>query len=109
MYPGDPTTPGYPSYENSTRTNASSLPSIPSLPISWANAKVLLEGIEGKNRTVRLINHGTFFFSSPAYSFLPIILIVDNKVTPVWNVIGVIPGYIKDEVVVVGNHRDGEC
>jgi N-acetylated-alpha-linked acidic dipeptidase len=34
---------------------------------------------------------------------------VDNKVTPVWNVIGVIPGYIKDEVVLVGNHRDGEC
>ena len=62
MYPGDPTTPGYPSYENSTRTNASSLPSIPSLPISWANAKVLLEEIKCKNRTVRLINHGTFVF-----------------------------------------------
>ena len=50
-----------------------------------------------------------FFFSSPANSFLPVILIVDNKVTPVWNVIGVIPGHIKDEVVLVGNHRDGEC
>jgi N-acetylated-alpha-linked acidic dipeptidase len=67
MYPGDPTTPGYPSYENSTRTNASSLPSIPSLPISWANAKVLLEGIEGKNRTVRLINHGTFIFIATVF------------------------------------------
>ena len=49
-----------------------------------------------------------FFYSSPVYSFLPVIPIVDNKVTPVWNVIGVIPGHIKDEVVLVGNHRDGE-
>ncbi|KAH9977630.1 Zn-dependent exopeptidase [Lactifluus volemus] len=88
MYPGDPTTPGYPAYENSTRTNGSNIPSIPSLPISWANAKVLLDEIESKNRPVRLINH------------------VDTKVTPIWNVMGVIPGHIKDEVVLVGNHRD---
>ena len=55
--------------------------------------------------------HQSWYFclSSPAYLFLPVILIVDNKVTPVWNVIGVIPGHIKDEVVLVGNHRDGEC
>ncbi|KAI0307023.1 hypothetical protein B0F90DRAFT_1807731 [Multifurca ochricompacta] len=88
IYPGDPTTPGYPSYENSTRTNGSNIPNIPSLPISWANAKVLLEEIEGKNRPVKLANH------------------VDTKVTPIWNPIGVIPGHIKDEVVLVGNHRD---
>lgn len=35
--------------------------------------------------------------------------IVDTKITPVWNTMGVIPGHIKDEVVVVGNHRDGTC
>jgi N-acetylated-alpha-linked acidic dipeptidase len=27
---------------------------------------------------------------------------------PIWNVIGVIPGYIKDEIVLAGNHRDGK-
>ncbi|KAI9513246.1 Zn-dependent exopeptidase [Russula earlei] len=66
LYPGDPTTPGYPSYENSTRTNGSSIPRIPSLPISWANAKVLLEEIEGKNRTLkpRLHLSGTLLVSS---------------------------------------------
>ena len=62
IYPGDPTTPGYPSYENSTRTNNTNIPSIPSLPISWINAKILLEEIEGKNRTVRLTNHGAFIY-----------------------------------------------
>lgn len=35
--------------------------------------------------------------------------IVDTKITPVWNTMGVIPGHIKDEVVFVGNHRDGTC
>ncbi|KAI0677384.1 Zn-dependent exopeptidase [Trametes maxima] len=90
IYPGDPTTPGYPSYENSTRTEGTNIPSIPSLPLSWANAQVLLAEIKegGQNRTISLVNN------------------VDDRVIPIWNSMGVIPGHIKDEVVVVGNHRD---
>ncbi|KAI0346834.1 Zn-dependent exopeptidase [Trametopsis cervina] len=90
MYPGDPTTPGYPAYENSTRTDGKNIPSIPSLPISWVNARTLLQEISegGKNRTVFFANH------------------VDTRVMPIWNTMGVIPGHIKDEVVVIGNHRD---
>ncbi|KAI0335634.1 Zn-dependent exopeptidase [Cubamyces sp. BRFM 1775] len=90
IYPGDPTTPGYPSYENSTRTDGTNIPSIPSLPLSWANAQVLLKEIQegGQNRTISLVNN------------------VDDRVIPIWNTMGVIPGHIKDEVVVVGNHRD---
>ncbi|TFY80907.1 hypothetical protein EWM64_g3104 [Hericium alpestre] len=90
VYPGDPTTPGYPAYENATRTEGSNIPGIPSLPISWENAKVLLKEIEGdkEGRTVKLVNQ------------------VDDKVTPIWNPMGVIPGHIKDEVVIIGNHRD---
>jgi len=51
------------------------------------------------------------FISSLAahYCSLTHFTIVDTKVTPVWNTIGVIPGHIKDEVVLVGNHRDGAC
>lgn len=90
VYPGDPTTPGYPAYENSTRTEGENMPKIPSLPISWANAQVLLNEISegGLNRTVSLVNH------------------VDTRVIPIWNTMGVIPGHIRDEIVVVGNHRD---
>ncbi|KAL5527109.1 hypothetical protein ACEPAG_5900 [Sanghuangporus baumii] len=99
IYPGDPTTPGYPAYENSTRSEVSNRPSIPSLPISWQNAERLLEeiGIPSENRLitgkssarkVKLVNH------------------VDEKVMPIWNTMTVIPGHIKDEVVLVGNHRD---
>ena len=32
---------------------------------------------------------------------------VDDKVTPIWNTMAVIPGHIRDEVVLIGNHRDG--
>ncbi|TDL29247.1 Zn-dependent exopeptidase [Rickenella mellea] len=90
MYPGDPTTPGYPSYENATRTDGANIPRIPSLPISWNTAEALIKQVTegGENTVVRLVNE------------------VHDKVTPIWNVMGVIPGHIKDEVVVVGNHRD---
>ncbi|TFK28865.1 Zn-dependent exopeptidase [Coprinopsis marcescibilis] len=91
-YPGDPTTPGYPSYENSTRTEGSSIPSIPSLPLSWANAQLLLrtlsDGDQLAGKSIRLVNN------------------VDTKVIPIWNTMGVIPGHIRNEVVVIGNHRD---
>lgn len=33
---------------------------------------------------------------------------VEGKTTPIWNVMGVIPGHIRDEIVLVGNHRDGK-
>ncbi|KAF5391031.1 hypothetical protein D9757_004051 [Collybiopsis confluens] len=89
MYPGDPTTPGYPSYENATRTEGINIPTIPSLPLSQENGEKLLKFIEdGWNGTIRLNNQ------------------VDEKVMPIWNTMAVIPGYIKDEVVVIGNHRD---
>jgi N-acetylated-alpha-linked acidic dipeptidase len=108
LYPGDPSTPGYPSYENSTRVEGGSKPTIPSLPISWANAEVLLKHLEDGHEgvTVRLVNNGEIAFSFPSPDPSP--FVVDEKVTPIWNVMGVIPGHVKSEVVVIGAHRDGE-
>jgi len=93
MYPGDPTTPGRPAYANATRDEALNTPSIPSLPISWPNAKRLLEemgddGVGPSKKTIRLHNN------------------VRESVAPIWNTMFVVPGHIKDEIVVVGNHRD---
>lgn len=108
LYPGDPSTPGYPSYENSTRVEGGSKPTIPSLPISWANAEVLLKHLEDSHEgpTVRLVNNGKTTSNFPSLG--PHVFIVDEKVTPIWNVMGVIPGHVKSEVVVIGAHRDGE-
>ncbi|KDQ64377.1 hypothetical protein JAAARDRAFT_27999 [Jaapia argillacea MUCL 33604] len=99
VYSGDPSTPGYPAYENATRGEGANIPKTPSLPISWANAQRLLEEIGGSNkgrelsgevseRKIKLVNH------------------VDTKVTPIWNAMAAIPGHIKNEVVLVGCHRD---
>jgi N-acetylated-alpha-linked acidic dipeptidase len=109
-YPGDPTTPGEPAYANATRVKGGNVPNIPSLPLSWNNARRLFKEIhpssgshcesekrwfvlDGKKsaRKVRLVNE------------------VDDRVIPIWNVMGVIPGHIKDEIVLIGNHRDGVC
>jgi len=112
VYPGDPTTPGYPSYENSTRTEGSNIPTIPSLPISWSDASVLFKTLETghtwEGALVRLNNNGAvvaIFMSRQIVNFLST---VDTRVIPIWNTLGVIPGYITNEVVVVGNHRDGK-
>ena len=109
-------TAGYPAYKNATRSEAVNKPSIPSIPISWNNAKKLLEqighGIKSESH-IRLCNE------------------VDEKVIPIWvrvyppansttlisfiqNVMAVIPGTQTshkghNEVVIVGNHRDGSC
>jgi len=92
-YPGDPTTPGYPAYKNATRMEPTSIPSIPSLPISWNNARRLLEEI-GTNvksaRNIRLLNK------------------VDDRVIPIYNTMAVVPGLMTEQAIIVGNHRDGE-
>ncbi|KAJ7180389.1 Zn-dependent exopeptidase [Mycena crocata] len=97
LYPGDPTTPGVPAYPDSNRTEGSNGPRIPSLPLSWANAKRLLKEIgpepftlngRASAKTIHLVNH------------------VDKQVTPIRNAMAAIPGHVRDEVVIIGCHRD---
>jgi N-acetylated-alpha-linked acidic dipeptidase len=76
LYPGDPTTPGYPAYEDAKREEGVNIPKIPSLPISWANAKVLLNELKKENedprqlngrvskRQVKIVNNGTLLVES---------------------------------------------
>ncbi|KAF8138373.1 Zn-dependent exopeptidase, partial [Boletus edulis] len=99
-YPGDPTTPGYPAYENTTRVEGGNIPRIPSLPLSWANAKYLFEhelggATEGRKLDGKFGNH-----------LVKMVNDVDTKVMPIWNTMAAIPGHIKDEVVILGCHRD---
>ncbi|KAA8911848.1 glutamate carboxypeptidase [Sphaerosporella brunnea] len=116
--PGDPTTPGYASKPGVERQDPSPfIPSIPSLPISYMDALPLLTALNGhgKNtsefgeywRTGGLYHKNVQYFSGPAKG---IVVNLHNEVeyviTPHWNVIGKIPGYIKDETVIIGNHRD---
>lgn len=100
VYAGDPTTPGYPAYENATRVDATNTPNIPSLPLSWANAKLLFEEELGG------VPEGTKLNGRVGSRKVRMVNDVDAKVTPIWNTMAAIPGHIKDEVVLLGCHRD---
>lgn len=90
-------------------------PSIPSLPISFADALPLLKTLEGKGKLARDVGQSgdwpgglsdVEYYTGPSEKQIRFINEVDTKVTPIWNVFATIPGHIKDEVVVIGNHRD---
>lgn len=116
FYPGDPSTPGKPSYKNATRLqpeDADSLPKIPSLPLSYREAKVLLEAIKGKGVKASEVNDrlagaidGVEYWTGPSEDVVHLENFVDMKVRDIWNTYAVLPGRIQDEVVIVGNHRD---
>ncbi|KAI3621149.1 vacuolar protein sorting-associated protein 70 [Moniliophthora roreri] len=105
--PGDPTTPGRPAYERAKREEPTSIPKIPSLPISWQNAERLLEEIEDiyAENTVA-VNGRRSLSGKSSESRVRMVNHVEYKITPIWNTMASIPGHIRDEVIVIGCHRD---
>ncbi len=89
MVPGDPLTPGWPSVPGArriSRSEAASLPAIISAPLSYKDARVILDA---KDPVVRLKVKS------------------DDRIREIWTVTGMIVGSERpDEVVIVGNHRD---
>ena len=116
FYPGDPGTPGEPSYRNATRLDpdeADSLPKIPSLPLSYSEAKVLLNAMKGKGVKASDVNSrlagaidGVEYWTGPSDDIVHLENFVDLQVRDIWNTYAVLPGHLTDEVVVLGNHRD---
>lgn len=117
--PGDPTTPGYPSKPGVPRTHGNlSIPQIPSLPISYADALPLLQALNGHGPNASsfskywqgggLAHRNVTYSIGPSPSHIQLNLVNEQEytTTPLWNVIGVINGTLKDEVIVLGNHRD---
>ena len=89
MVPGDPLTPGWPSVPGARRISKSeavSLPTIISAPLSYKDARVILEA---RDPIVRLKVRS------------------DDRIREIWTVTGMIVGSERpDDVVIVGNHRD---
>ncbi|KAK4450236.1 glutamate carboxypeptidase-like protein 2 [Podospora aff. communis PSN243] len=114
-YPGDPTTPGYPSHEGVPRADPGSVtPKIPSLPISYRAAQPLLQALDGHGLEASAVNRSNWkgaleaeYRTGPAPGVtLSLNNQMEEKITPVWNVIGFINGTNSDETIVIGNHRD---
>ncbi len=104
MVPGDPLTPGWASVAGARRidrADAVSLPTIISAPMSYKDARVILEAL------------GSPHIKKDAWTpprELPIVRIrvrADDQVRPIWTVTAAIRGSERpDELVILGNHRD---
>jgi N-acetylated-alpha-linked acidic dipeptidase len=104
LVPGDPLTPGWASTEGAKRIDpaeAVSLPKIISAPLSYKDARVLLDALGSPHVKKDA-------WTPPAT--LPVVTMkvrADDRVRPIWTVTGMIRGSERpDEVVIVGNHRD---
>src|SRR6476620_2529671 len=112
IYPGDPLTPGVGATENaqriSTHNEAPNLLKIPVLPISYHDAKPLLESLEGPVAPEEWRGALPFTYHvGPGKSSVQLQLEFDWKLVPCYDVIAMIQGKeFPDEWVIRGNHHD---
>ena len=110
IVPGDPTTPGWasvPGAKHIAPKEARSLPKIPALPLSWRDAKPLLENMNGPE--VPQDWQGalpiTYRFAGAVKVHLKVDM--DTSIQPYTVVEARIRGReLPDEWVLLGNHRD---
>ncbi|MEO8100008.1 MAG: M28 family peptidase [Acidobacteriota bacterium] len=111
LYTGDPLTPGWASEPGAKRLEigeARTILKIPSLPISWADARPLLEQLEGPlapdgwRGAVPITYH-----IGPSKVAAHLQVDFDWTTKPLYNVIATIPGSSqKDQWILYGNHHD---
>lgn len=110
--PGDPTTPGYASKGDVERQDPhDSIGKIPVLPISYREVKPILDKLNGHGVKAPKEWRGElecFDYHTGPNPNVTLNLYSNQifNITPLWNVYGEIEGEIKDEVIIIGNHRD---
>jgi N-acetylated-alpha-linked acidic dipeptidase len=110
IVPGDPTTPGWASIEGAEHiapSEARSLPKIPALPLSWRDAKPLLENMNGAEapKDWQGALPITYRFTGSVKVHLRVDM--DTSIEPYTVVEARIRGSeLPDEWVLLGNHRD---
>jgi N-acetylated-alpha-linked acidic dipeptidase len=136
LVPGDPLTPGWPSLPGARRIaarDAVSLPTIMSVPLSWKDARVILEALNGPEAPAAWQGGLPFTYrvggggrgrepvtGRPAPvpaepdtgrpAPVPTVHMrvkMDDKVRPIWTVTARITGTTyPEQLVIAGNHRD---
>jgi N-acetylated-alpha-linked acidic dipeptidase len=111
-YPGDPLTPGVPSIPGVPRLkveNATDLTKIPVQPISYGDARKILEVLRGPVRPRGFQGGLPFAYHVGGTTDVKVHLKteMDYQTRKIWNVVSVIEGASEpDQWVVMGNHRD---
>jgi len=111
MVPGDPLTPGWASVPGAKRIrieDAVSAPKIMALPLSWHDAKPLLENLGGPAAPADWQGGlGFEYHFGGAQEKVHLKIEMDNGTQPYYVVEGRIRGSeLPDEWIVLGNHRD---
>ena len=110
IVPGDPTTPGWPSIPGAkrvARAEARSLPKIIGLPLSWRDAKPLLERMNGAEVPVEWRGALPITYRFNGAVTVHVHADMDTSIKPYTVVEARIRGSeLPDEWVLVGNHRD---
>lgn len=111
IYPGDPLTPGVGATENAKRLDrleATNLLKIPVLPISYHDAKPLLESLDGVVAPESWRGGLPFTYHiGPGKTKIHLKVDFDWKLRPAYDVIAKIKGSdFQDQWVIRGNHHD---
>jgi N-acetylated-alpha-linked acidic dipeptidase len=110
IVPGDPTTPGWASIEGAERiapSEARSLPKIPALPLSWRDAKPLLENMNGAEAPKDWQGALPITYRITGSVKVHLRVDMDTSMQPYTVVEARIRGSeLPDEWVLLGNHRD---
>jgi len=113
VYAGDPTTPGYGSTKGAKhlpREEAATILKIPTLPLSYGDAQVLLQALDGPvaPAAFRGALPITYHVGGGAAAKVHLKVVSDWSLKPAYDVIATLKGREKpDEWIVRGNHRDG--
>ena len=111
IVPGDPLTPGWPSLPGARQVKpeeALSLPRIAGLPLSWKDAKPLLENMDGPVAPKEWQGGLPFEYRLGGERVRVHLKVrMDNRVSPNYVVEGRVRGSeLPDDWVILGNHRD---
>lgn len=110
MVPGDPLTPGWPSTPGARRIDRSeavSLPKIISAPLSYADARVILEAMGGPVAPPEWKGALPITYRMGGEATVRLHVRLDDRIRPIWTVTGRIRGREEpDREVILGNHRD---
>ena len=112
VYPGDPLTPGVAATPGATRpefTKAQTLTRIPVLPISYADARPLLEALGGPVAPATWRGGLPLTYHvGPGPARVHLKLAFDWRLAPAYDVIATLDGAeFPDQWIVRGNHHDG--